>query len=491
MAVARYWRVIGVLTRSGGDLELSELQLHAAGGRADAGALIGASHSPSAGSLALLGDGSVSADCRFDGAAVRSPGFYIQWDLGSSGAAEIVGVAVGSSASEDAWVDVLTLQYLDGSAWVTAGTMGRFPYPGAHALLPVQAPGYYAQVLSQSPLLYWRLGETAGMAAADASGAGNSGSYTVDASGLTAPGIVAGDGAISLTGANAQVGVNRQTNPLVNSSDWTVFISARPTGVSSVTGVGILWKLGASFAPEVDVLDVGGGRFRLRVMSSGVALLFTSASSWAYGTKILVVVRYGGGVVRLSVNGAKEGQVSHAYPADTSRITVGYGDFGAAEYYPMFGVLDEFSMHQLVVSDGTVASIYSAWSTPSSGYLPQAVRLRKQSVEIAASAAVPGHAAEKATLGLVACDVEHGGGGRIWGTTKTKASPSNLPTKARVVLLHQRSKLHVRETWSDPTTGDFAFDGIDTRQQFLALAEDAAGNFRPVAASRLVPEVAP
>ena len=85
-------------------------------------------------------------------------------------------------------------------------------------------------------------------------------------------------------------------------------------------------------------------------------------------------------------------------------------------------------------------------------------------------------------------DAEFGGAGRIWGTTKTKGTP-NQPTKARVVLLHQRSKLPVRETWSDPVTGAFAFTGIDTTQQFLTLAEDAAGNFRPVAANRLTPEV--
>jgi hypothetical protein len=32
---------------------------------------------------------------------------------------------------------------------------------------------------------------------------------------------------------------------------------------------------------------------------------------------------------------------------------------------------------------------------------------------------------------------------------------------------------------------------LNHTQSFLTLAEDAAGNFRPVAASRLVPEVAP
>ena len=112
----------------------------------------------------------------------------------------------------------------------------------------------------------------------------------------------------------------------------------------------------------------------------------------------------------------------------------------------------------------------------------------RTAVQIAASAPVPTFSTRRAAPLQLARDVEVGGPGTIYGTTKTKGTP-NLPTKARVVLLHQRSKLPVREVWSDPTTGDFAFEGIDTRQEFLTLAEDAAGNFRPVAASRLVPEV--
>ena len=88
----------------------------------------------------------------------------------------------------------------------------------------------------------------------------------------------------------------------------------------------------------------------------------------------------------------------------------------------------------------------------------------------------------------LARDIEFGGSGTVYGTTKTKGAP-NLPTKARVVLQHQRSKLPVRETWSDPVTGAFVFAGVDTSQQFLVVAEDAEGHFRPVAANRLTPEV--
>ena len=107
---------------------------------------------------------------------------------------------------------------------------------------------------------------------------------------------------------------------------------------------------------------------------------------------------------------------------------------------------------------------------------------------IAASAPVPAFSTPRAPRLQLARDIEFGGPGTIYGTTKTKGTP-NLPTKARVVLLHQRSKQPVRETWSDPVTGNFAFPGIDTRQAWLVLAEDAAGGFRPVAASQLVAEV--
>jgi hypothetical protein len=118
-------------------------------------------------------------------------------------------------------------------------------------------------------------------------------------------------------------------------------------------------------------------------------------------------------------------------------------------------------------------------------------RTRIATAKVAAAAVTPPAFRLMASPVRVARDAEFGGTGRIFGTTKTKASPSNLPTKARVVLLHQRSKVLVRATWSDPDTGSFAFDGLDVRQEFIALAEDAAGNFRAVAAQRLAPEVAP
>ena len=87
-------------------------------------------------------------------------------------------------------------------------------------------------------------------------------------------------------------------------------------------------------------------------------------------------------------------------------------------------------------------------------------------------------------------DTEFGGQGRIWGVNEVEIAPdTRVPTGGRVLLLRQRDKLLARQTWADPVTGAWEFTGLDTRQDFLALAEDLAGNYRPVAASRLTPEV--
>ncbi|GAB2703977.1 hypothetical protein [Comamonas sediminis] len=91
----------------------------------------------------------------------------------------------------------------------------------------------------------------------------------------------------------------------------------------------------------------------------------------------------------------------------------------------------------------------------------------------------------------VAKDCEFGGPGRIWGTNEIETSPnSRMPTGGRVVLLRQRDKILVRETWADAATGAWEFKGIDPLPEYLVLAEDLEGNYRPVAANKLTPEVA-
>ena len=497
MPAARYWRIVGIETYAGGDLELSELHLYGAAGRLDATATLTSTIAPTVGTLAALQDDNLGTACRFAAAAVRASGFALVWDFGAGNTADAVGVRLGAAA-QDVFMSGCTLQYsTDGAEWQRLTDFARYEWPGAAAYTISPSLSYKSNIVGAAPLLYWRLDETTGAVAEDASGSGNSGTYTSSAASFATTGLVDGNGAIAFAGTNSQIGVTRSASPLNHAQPWTAVILAQPTAAPPIGGgVGTLWVLGQQYAPEIDVLDVGGGRFRIRVMASGAVFLFSSSSSWAYGTKVLAIARYNGSVISLNVNGAAEGQASHSYGNPGGVLRLGFGVFGSAtDYYPMNGKLDEFSLHQSYLSDTQVQALsmsVSAGGAANDGtvFVAPTLHTADSAVQIAASTPVPAHSTNSAPRLQLARDVEHGGPGTIYGTTKTKGTP-NLPTKARVVLQHQRSKLPVRETWSDPVTGNFAFIGIDTNQQFLTLAEDAAGNFRPVAANRLTPEVLP
>ena len=199
------------------------------------------------------------------------------------------------------------------------------------------------------------------------------------------------------------------------------------------------------------------------------------------------------GTLRFFVDGVLDGSASLVHSFDTNSVLgIGAQVASRASVYDFPGYIDELRITK-GVGRYTANFTPPAWPFPYSAggnlLLPATMHIAGSAAQLAASSPVPAFSTRRAHSLQMARDIEHGGPGTIYGTTKTKGSPANVPAKARVVLLHQRSKLPVREVWSDPTTGGFAFEGIDTRQEFLTLAEDAAGNFRPVAASRLVPEV--
>lgn len=82
-----------------------------------------------------------------------------------------------------------------------------------------------------------------------------------------------------------------------------------------------------------------------------------------------------------------------------------------------------------------------------------------------------------------------GGRGSIFGTVKEKATPTNLPLRRRVRLVHEFSGRIVAETWSDPVTGNYAFSNIDERQKYLVYSLDYENNYRAEIADNLTPTV--
>lgn len=74
---------------------------------------------------------------------------------------------------------------------------------------------------------------------------------------------------------------------------------------------------------------------------------------------------------------------------------------------------------------------------------------------------------------------------------KETGDPENTPVRRRVRLIRDRDGLLIRETWSDPATGEYDFQYVDETEKFTVLSYDHTGNFRAVVADRLTPELMP
>lgn len=88
-------------------------------------------------------------------------------------------------------------------------------------------------------------------------------------------------------------------------------------------------------------------------------------------------------------------------------------------------------------------------------------------------------------------DIYDAGRGRITGTVKEKNTPANTPLKRRVVLLSMPGSRAIRETWSDPATGEYEFAEIATDRTYTVISYDHTGIYRGVVADNLTPEVMP
>lgn len=90
-------------------------------------------------------------------------------------------------------------------------------------------------------------------------------------------------------------------------------------------------------------------------------------------------------------------------------------------------------------------------------------------------------------------DRQDGGAYCIYGTTALDGTPLDTPVRRRVQLYNQRDGRLIRETWSDPTTGAYRFDGVrggDGTRYFVATF-DHTGDKRAVIADNLEPEAMP
>lgn len=83
------------------------------------------------------------------------------------------------------------------------------------------------------------------------------------------------------------------------------------------------------------------------------------------------------------------------------------------------------------------------------------------------------------------------GRGRIAGTVKEKANPTDKPVARRVRLYREPDGRLVRTVWSDPVTGAYEFYGIPMDAKYTVVSHDYLSLYRAVLADNLAPELIP
>lgn len=475
MPAARYWRVVGIAPyTAGGDLELGELQLYGSGARLDTPGMLSCSHAPVSGTLAALSDGSAATACRFAAAHVKSGGFFIRWDLGSAQSADALRLAGGSAQA--LYADTLTLQYsADAVSWTTAAELGRCAWPGAAQFGGLVSYDFW---FDQTQLVLHYDGSFTNASPAKR-GFTNSG-VTLDAASKFGSGAARFNGSASL-----------YTSAFTTTSDFLfetwLWLDALPADVGTVYSN---FAAGGGAGSHLLYVNPNGslhwyfdGNNNIQTAAGAV-----QASRWNH---VRLTKKAGSpATFTIYVDGTQAAQTTFTQATlGTASANFYLGHAGWTTTRMFKGMLDETAVAFALRDTGAFvpptvpyARVYGADPRPVS---IQAIA----GAQRVAAGTMQAFSIKRISRPQVACDVEFGGLGRIWGVNEIEIAPNTrVPTGGRVVLLRQRDKLLARQTWADPVTGAWEFTGLDVRQDFIALAEDLAGNYRPVAANRLTPE---
>lgn len=228
---------------------------------------------------------------------------------------------------------------------------------GAMGSGSVPAVAWATEIAADSPYLWWRLGESSGTAAADASGNSRPGAYVGTAGtayDLGEPGLV-GDSntAVEIKTSAAWISSNGQ-HPIANSSSAATLAIAVKINNGAAAGA-ILTK--HSLYPPTSAMGTRepwlymGSDGKLRAgFWSGSASIITSSMSVNDGVRRVIHLRFGANGtegVQLYINGAQDGTISAA-PSLTYNgyITAGRNNVSAATWSggtdaAALGILDE------------------------------------------------------------------------------------------------------------------------------------------------------
>lgn len=473
MANARYFRVVSAEVYDKVDLVLSEFRLYASGSAADGTASLTSTVPPSSGSLANLHDGDTASACTFSAGEVSLPGFCLQWDFGSSATVDelrVTGPALTnflhkfvfqSSSDATEWTDVF--KPFPSTKWTDATT------PWA-ALFNNVDPNWGTVVLALP--FDGRNGSTTFV---DISASPK----TITAYGgarLSTSQYKYGGSSLELDGSGDYVEVPSHADfafgtgefailfwlYLVSLSNGPMLIDMRPGANGNYIG-----GLGTSSDGSINYGANGSG-----IANSSAGALTTGA--WQH-----VALCKSGTTGRIFINGTQVASGTDSINYAQTRMWIGRNVFTNSQ--DLNGYIEDLIVHKgasVHTADFTPTRILQDYDrTPDRPVLNVARRLVGPTV---------GNAQQSVNVRNPNATADNSNGpGTIAGTVKEKAIPSNLPLSRKVRLIRERDGKCVREMWSDPVTGAWAFTGLDLSQAYTAVAWDYEHTYRATIADNL------
>ncbi len=223
--------------------------------------------------------------------------------------------------------------------------------------LPTPPPtgAYSSEVVVDSPVSYWRLGETSGTAAADQRGT-NPGVY-VNSPTLGQASLLETDTAnkaVHFDGVNDSVRVANSAT-LGLSSPLTLEAWIRPAALPSTGAFRSVLTKAESYS-----LQFNGPRLEFTIMQNGTRRrLQAAAGAIVAGGTYHVVGTYDGTTQRLYVNGAQVASAALSGPASaqTSPLYIGSWN-GSSEFFN--GTIDEAAVYGATLSPARVSAHYGA-----------------------------------------------------------------------------------------------------------------------------------
>jgi large repetitive protein len=251
---------------------------------------------------------------------------------------------------------------------------------------------YSSEVLADSPLVYWRLGEPSGTTAADASGNSRTGTYTNSPTlGVTGALVGDADTATTFDGTNDYVTIAAAS--WQNVTNYTVEFWIKTTASGSTLNVACRDTVGVTGTKIWDVFLASDGKINFTTFNGSTGQNAFSAGAVNDGAWHHIACTKSGTTMTVYVDGAAQTPATFSTFNTSSTIPLDVARRGNNTAF-LPGTLDEFAYYGAALSSTRVAAHYTAGTTVAASVSPPAAAAT-------AGATSPGIAAG-ATLAMVA-----------------------------------------------------------------------------------------